>query len=330
MADVIGGAPGQDPDDDAFGDIFEHPDLRDEVWLAQARKRAARDAKRARLRGAVRFRRRRRGWAGRTGLNRRSLAIVTVTGLALLVVGLVVVRDAIRDERTSALYPDAVDLTRPYAGTPAADWADGEAGLVPPQAHVVGTHSADEVADAYESVRRFLVASRLDPAVLEGHDTDRVLRLLTPAGAEWARSRTGDGRQSWVSWIADGNHLLPAPPKVSGQMQAGVGDHGQLVIYTDYMVTYAFATSNPEKLSSPYDILVLKRTSETFEHSAAGLTITEAEGFTSLMSCSDIQYGALAPEYEARDSSRDAVDPPANYFDLRMSVDVANDCARRG
>ncbi|MFD6416666.1 hypothetical protein [Streptomyces sp. NPDC060194] len=64
--------------------------------------------------------------------------------------------------------PDAPTPDDPFRGTPAADYADGAAGIVPPRAKAVGDLSAEEVASALRATREMLIDGNLEPAVLVG------------------------------------------------------------------------------------------------------------------------------------------------------------------
>ncbi|MFI7383827.1 hypothetical protein [Streptomyces sp. NPDC049813] len=68
----------------------------------------------------------------------------------------------------------------PFRGSPAAHWADGEAGIGVPTARATGWMGRTEVARALERTRDFLVASSLDPRVLRGARPDRAIAFLNP------------------------------------------------------------------------------------------------------------------------------------------------------
>ncbi|MFM9797358.1 hypothetical protein ACKI1M_48725, partial [Streptomyces turgidiscabies] len=53
-------------------------------------------------------------------------------------------------------------IDRPFAGSPAAGWGDGEAGIVLPAAKAVGTVSKEQVAQALELTKKLLVGANLD------------------------------------------------------------------------------------------------------------------------------------------------------------------------
>ncbi|MFF0504184.1 hypothetical protein ACFYUH_11385 [Streptomyces fimicarius] len=68
----------------------------------------------------------------------------------------------------------------PFAGSPAARWADGAAGIHLPAPRATGWMSEAEVGEALDRTRDFLVASSLDPAVLRGERPAKALALINP------------------------------------------------------------------------------------------------------------------------------------------------------
>jgi hypothetical protein len=67
----------------------------------------------------------------------------------------------------------------PFAGRPAENWADGTAGIVVPAAHAVGGYTAAQVAAAYQSTRKLLIAAALDTPTLLGGTPTAFAGLLT-------------------------------------------------------------------------------------------------------------------------------------------------------
>jgi hypothetical protein len=67
----------------------------------------------------------------------------------------------------------------PFAGSPADHWADGAAGIVIPAARAVGEYTAAQVAAAYQSTRKLLIAAALDRPTLLGGPPAAFAGLLT-------------------------------------------------------------------------------------------------------------------------------------------------------
>jgi len=81
--------------------------------------------------------------------------------------------------------PSAVDsqtptLDRPFAGSPALNWADGAAGIILPKATAVGTFSKDRVELALQQTKILLVAANLDPKTIGGARPSAALAVLDP------------------------------------------------------------------------------------------------------------------------------------------------------
>ncbi|WP_432112049.1 hypothetical protein [Streptomyces sp. YPW6] len=68
----------------------------------------------------------------------------------------------------------------PFAGSPAARWADGEAGIHLPAPRATGWMSEAEVGTALDRTRDFLVASSLDAAVLRGERPTKAMAFINP------------------------------------------------------------------------------------------------------------------------------------------------------
>jgi hypothetical protein len=67
----------------------------------------------------------------------------------------------------------------PFTGSPAEHWADGAAGIVIPAPHAVGGYTAAQVAAAYQSTRKLLIAAALDRPTLAGGTPAAFAALLT-------------------------------------------------------------------------------------------------------------------------------------------------------
>jgi hypothetical protein len=141
----------------------------------------------------------------------------------------------------------------PFAGSPADGYADGQAGIVVPAAHAVGSYPAAEVQAAYAETRKLLIASNLDPQTLRGGSPDALASLLTAQQRTFFVSelnRAGANKQgyplstrAWVTSFAPGTtQFIGGTIKVNGTMSAAVArDNGRdvLRIHTDYLFAYA-------------------------------------------------------------------------------------------
>lgn len=310
--------------------IDDHPDLQ----TLQLSKRAQRKAR-------AEARRRQRQAFGMppepSFLRRNRTAVVAVVVLAAVVAAGVVVMNRTRLGVTTV--PEerpAVDLAQPFLNTPAAGWADGEAGITPPAAEPVGSYTDEQVAAGYERVRQLLVTARLDRAVIEGHDYGRYLALLAPT----ARGTTDLSQPSQegsllATRLADGVALLPVPPKVTGSMWAEENSDGALLVHTNYVFAYAFAPAAPDEIQSPMDIVVVNRidadytiTDDRWAEQDQGVWPGVASGYTYSMACEAFKRGELAPAYRERlitTDGEDAADEEA-AFDPRSPMPTTSTC----
>ncbi|SDH89501.1 hypothetical protein SAMN05192558_103435 [Actinokineospora alba] len=314
-------------------DLSDHPDFNDKDWLKKATKAAEKDIRRLRRKGK---------WRGRMVSALLLVAIVAV-GYVMYQRGLfspgqpAPVASAPSTTVTSKVPDAAVNLSQPFVGTPAAGWADGEAGIVAPVAQPIGKYTAEQVADAYAKVRQVVIAARLDRKVIEGHDTERFLDLIAPETRAAIRTELADPNKisGLMTRIADGFRLLPVPPKVNGTMSATVGEQGTLVVHTEYVFAYAFHTDRPDELRSAMDIVAMGRwkadyqvLDETWPKPQRGVWFSTSSGFTYSMACGAAEKGMLAPWYsEYRPSGPTASHEPEVYFDVTQPVTVEDGCA---
>jgi len=136
----------------------------------------------------------------------------------------------------------AFTTTDPFAGTPAASWADGAGGIVPPRGRAIGGFSVIQVRAAYLATSRLLIAARLDQRTLAGGPPTAFADLLAPQQRRYFLSRLRRTR-TWVTSFAPGTTELAGPViKVRGSMRAMTArDRGRHVlrIHADYVFVYA-------------------------------------------------------------------------------------------
>ncbi|WP_309115105.1 hypothetical protein [Saccharothrix sp.] len=319
-----------------IGDIDNHPDLRDEKWIRDANRRARRE---------IRRRRRKARWRARSG---KVVSAVALVAIAALLFGLYrqgvlgfgeAGNTAAAPTTTGKVAPVArVDPERPFEGTPAAGWADGAAGIVVPEAQPVGEFSAEQVADAYQRTKAALIASRLDRKAVEGHDVSAFIDLFAEDQQEHLRTDfdgTHDPEVSIVvTRIAKGQQLLPVEPKVSGTMRAEAGEEGELVVRTNYVVAYAFATALP--VVDPMEIVsvvrveadYLVRSGNRFRPASRGLWRGAMKGFNYSIACEASKTGFIAPWITevARRSGDPAEHEREYYFDHTKPLGTEDGC----
>ncbi|MET0136468.1 MAG: hypothetical protein ABW215_23015 [Kibdelosporangium sp.] len=233
-----------------------------------------------------------------------------------------------------------VDFDRPFTNTPAATWADGEAGIVAPAAAAIGPFTVQQVSEALTKVRQAVITSRLDRSVLEQHDVERYLKLLAKDSQKNMRPVFGDNpheAHAYATRLAGGHKLLPAAPKVQGKMWAEQGTRpGELVVHTNFVFAYAFDPAGTAKLADVMDIVAVDRwdvdysvLTGRYAPSSLGIWPVRSQGFTYSMGCQALRAGYLAPAYSERRANA-AVNSPARdreeYFDPASTLPASSTC----
>lgn len=231
-----------------------------------------------------------------------------------------------------------LDVARPFASTPAANWADGAAGIVPPPPKDVPGFSASQVGEATRLVREALVASRLAPKLLVEHDPTGYLDMLAPDARRQLTPLFSDGRepevQSLVSMVATGARLLPVDAKVSGSMTVRPGDAGELVVHTNFVFAYAFEPTEPTRLVDAMNVIVVVRADvdyvlragERWTPGSRGLWYGDTSGFGYSIGCDAYRKGFLAPAATERSVTAQPPRERAEYFDPAAPLQPAGGC----
>ncbi|WP_203904270.1 hypothetical protein [Virgisporangium aliadipatigenens] len=135
---------------------------------------------------------------------------------------------------------------RPFEGTPAESYAEGERGIVDPPLVAVAGFSDQQVTDAIGAVRRAMVAGRLDPRMIVQRDPSAYLGLLAPRAREqiepWFATKSA---ANLATRVADGSSLAQYPPRVRGTFSylGGTTEHGvpYIELTTNYVWVYPWA-----------------------------------------------------------------------------------------
>ncbi|MGX7827398.1 hypothetical protein ACTG9Q_20165 [Actinokineospora sp. 24-640] len=317
-------------------DYGDHAAVQDAEWRRRVRESAQADV-RAMLR-ATRRRRAERWLVTAT-------VLVAILAVLMLLVGVGMFDRAPRAAEPGPTGPSGaltqtVDVSAPFARTPAATWADGVAGVTVPAPMQVGEFSADEVAAATGQVRQAVIASRLDRAMLVRHDPSAYLALLAPDSRKQLEPLFGTGlepqAQALVSLIAPETPLLSAEPKVTGGMTVEAGGPDELVVHTNFLFAYAFEPEDPSAITDPMDIIVVVRAEvdyvlrkgERWVSSSQGLWYGHVGGFGYSIACDWYKKGFLAPAF--RDRALTRVPTPrqdrAAYFDPKSELPAESGC----
>ncbi|MFS8200750.1 hypothetical protein ACLVWQ_18955 [Streptomyces sp. CWNU-52B] len=151
--------------------------------------------------------------------------------------------------------PGAPTLDEPFAGSPAARYADGAAGIVLPEAKAVGVFSEEQVAQALEQTKALLVDANLDRGTLLGATPatvlDKVLDPRQPELVDDLRSRLRapgkdhDPLRFFSRFDKDEVRLVGDVVKTRGRTTFEEGPDGAVDIHSDYTFVYALAPADP-------------------------------------------------------------------------------------
>ncbi|MFJ4820014.1 hypothetical protein [Streptomyces sp. NPDC088801] len=143
--------------------------------------------------------------------------------------------------------PETPTLDRPFAGSPALRWADGEAGIVLPEAKSVGAVSADRVEQALKLTKKLLVGANLDPKTVRGARPEAALSVLDPkqpgllddlgTGLR-SPSRKHDPVTLFSRFDPDEVRPVGDVIKTRGRMTFEKGTQGGVAVRADYTFVY--------------------------------------------------------------------------------------------
>jgi hypothetical protein len=157
----------------------------------------------------------------------------------------------------SPIDPYAVPPPDPFAGTASDYWADGAAGIVAPAARPAGGFSRAQVAAAYATSRKLLIAANLDARTLLGGPPTAFAKLLAPAQRATflaGLDKTGVSKSglplSTRTWVASfppgGTTLVGNVIKVHGTMSArAVARSGTAVLAVDVNYLFGYVVESP-------------------------------------------------------------------------------------
>ncbi|MEU5881848.1 hypothetical protein [Spirillospora sp. NPDC047279] len=222
----------------------------------------------------------------------------------------------------------------PFAGSPAAGYAEGEAGVQTPEPAAMNGLSAKDMELAYFFVRRTIVAGNLDPDVVFKGRHQPFTRLLQPdqrKDVTKALNLKGDGNlRLWMTMIVPGA-AEPGSPivKVNGSIKVKAaerdGSKGALVT-ADHLFVYAIQQpGRPGTLMR----LIVRRTNEIFvyrEGRAVRFWQYRSGINPAPVDCSAPDDGYVHPDFRRNGGS--AADPgaPTDPYDLSKPLQTGGDC----
>lgn len=218
----------------------------------------------------------------------------------------------------------------PFARTPAANWANGAAGIVAPAARAMGGFTAAQVRFAYQTTRKLLIAADLDRPTLLGGRPAAFAGLLTRqqrtqflAGLNVKGvSKQGNPRSTRgavISFAPGSTALVGDVIKVHGTMSARPATyHGSamLDVNVDYVVAYA--VEPPHEPTRWMRIVAQDSGPVQFGHWAQASTPFEPwvlfSVFVAGAQCGTTD-GYVHPDYPSQTGPRSSVSPSGSPID---------------
>ncbi|WP_433365339.1 hypothetical protein ACQPZX_35655 [Actinoplanes sp. CA-142083] len=279
--------------------------------------------------------RRKRRWSkvGRTAPWVLTAGVLAVL-LALAVPRMFSAKPGVADDAyPKAVVPSGITVTTsesatptdPFAGTPAATYPKGAAGITLPRAAAVTGFSAAEVDKDLKQVRQALIVGRLDDMMLIRHDPKRLIALLAPnqrkPAAGWFTSRKFSGV---ATWIDPSVKLDPREdPRVKGRVTYGsamVDGLRTLRVTTNFIFVYAFAGPD-HPLAAVHTEIVWE-----FPSNKSGMWAGDSTSYSAWVDCTAANRGLLAPTRpEAAPRPSDSEDPNA-LLEADHSLDIKDEC----
>lgn len=199
-----------------------------------------------------------------------------------------------------------LSATDPFEGSPAASYADGAAGIVPPAATATGPFSSREVAAAYTNARRRLIAIALDRQTLLGGSPDAFARVAGPDERSYfvrnLNNPNVEKRTRWwvVTFAPHTAELAGKVIKVHGRMSARPSAEqgiAGVTVHVDYLFVYPI-----ERPGSPGTLerLVARVTGDVFYYRRDGIThaYTRHWSVSPTPARCDVRDGFIHPTYD--------------------------------
>lgn len=238
-----------------------------------------------------------------------------------------------------AVDPEIPTLDDPFAGSPAKQWADGEAGIVVPKAKAVAGQSAAKVDQALELTRKLLVESNLDPATLRGEPPTAALSLLDPRQDDvLKRLKAGLGKPdkdhdplSMFSRFDPAEvRLVGDVVKLRGRMTFKAGKHASVAVHADYTFVYPVVRTDG---TTEVTRTIVRRVLDVelpdpakYQVTPGKLSVLRYDESAGNTSC-EVYDGFLHPEFPSAEPTEPApTGPTRDPYDRSEDIGRMKDC----
>lgn len=225
-------------------------------------------------------------------------------------------------------------LDEPFAGSPALRWADGEDGIVLPEAKAVGAVSASRVKQALTLTKKLLVSANLDPKTLRGERPEAAFSVLDPKQPDLishlgtalrSPSEKKDPVTLFSRFDPDEIRLVGNVVKTRGHMTFKKGAHGGVAVRADYTFVYPVSRADG---STEVTRTIVRRVIETELADPARYRVTEGrllvvEYDQNIGNSACFVYdGYLHPVFSSSASARpDPSGPAVDPYDRSRDID---------
>jgi hypothetical protein len=221
--------------------------------------------------------------------------------------------------------------TDPFAGTPAALYPKGAAGITLPRAAAVTGFSATEVGRDLQQVRTALIAGRLDDMMLTGHDPSRLIALLAPAGRKQVTSDFKTAKfTGYATWIDPAVKLDPREtPRVSGRVTYSsliVDKIRTLRVTTNFIWVYAFAGPGHPLAAEHEQINWEFPAVQNLRKEDRGMWIGNTTSYAALVDCSAARRGLLAPTRPELAPQPQSSEDDNALLEADHALDIKDEC----
>ncbi|MEU1936182.1 hypothetical protein ACH49O_23255 [Streptomyces coeruleorubidus] len=241
--------------------------------------------------------------------------------------------------------PEKPTLDKPFAGSPALRWADGEAGIVLPEAKAVGPVPEERVRQALKLTKKLLVGANLDPKTVRGARPEAALSVLDPQQPELLDEldtalRSPSAKHDPVTLFSrfDPDEVRPVGDviKTRGHMTFKKGSHGGVAVRADYTFVYPVVRAD-----GPVEVTrtIVRRVLDVeladpaqYEVTRGRLLLLEYDQEIGNSSC-DVHDGYLHPEFSSSEPtgappSGPTTDPYDRSKDLDRDPDECGTVSR--
>jgi hypothetical protein len=236
--------------------------------------------------------------------------------------------------------PGTPTLDQPFAGSPAARYADGAAGIVLPEAKPVGSFGKDEVDRALKQTKALLVDANLDRKTLLGGTPETVLGILDPKQPRMLsdmRSRLRNPNKQnnplilFSRFDKDEVRLVGDVVKTHGRMTVEPGEKGAVVVHADYTFVYAVAPADPD--STEVARVIMRRIIETeladparVQVTPGKLLVARSEQHLANSTC-EVYDGYIHPDFDSGINQGPApTGPMIDPYDRSRDIQNSDTC----